>query len=129
IQADVRQPEQILNAPELQLLDLDQPVAVLTVALFHFVTDDYEPVELVKRLTTPTVSGSCLVISHFTHDGLPDVTEGKEIYRKGGIESASRSRDDVLALFCDFELVEPGLVWIPQWRPDGSSGVMERPEM
>jgi O-methyltransferase involved in polyketide biosynthesis len=117
IQEDVRRPEQILAAPEMRLLDLDQPVAVLVVALFHYITET-DPAGILSRLTAPLVSGSYLALSHGTEDGPRDATMGKEVLRRAGIELAGRTRSEVEALFEGFELVEPGVVWIPQWRPD-----------
>ena len=115
---DVRRPEQILAAPEMQLLDLDQPIAVLVVALFHFISDADNPAGILSRVTAPLVSGSYLAISHGTDDGPRDATEFKEIYRRAGIEWTLRSRSEVEALFDGFDLVEPGVVWTPQWRPE-----------
>jgi hypothetical protein len=118
IQEDIRRPEHILNHPETQrLLDLDQPVAVLAVALFHFIPDADDPVSILERLTGPLASGSYLAISHGSEDAR-NVAEGKEIYRRSGIELISRSRAQVQALFGQFDLVEPGVVWVPQWRPE-----------
>jgi SAM-dependent methyltransferase len=118
IQEDIRRPEQILNHPETRrLLDLEQPVAVLVVALFHFIADD--PVSILARLTRPLASGSYLVISHGSDDAR-DAAEGTEIYRRGGIELISRTRAQVEEMFGGLDLVEPGVVWIPQWRPESS---------
>jgi hypothetical protein len=129
IAEDVRSPERILAAPELTaLLDLSQPVAVLLVALFHFVPDADDPVGILSRLTAWLASGSYLVVSHFTEDG-QDRGEGMEIYRRSGIEVVSRSRAQVEALFAGFDLVEPGVVWTPLWRPESPDDVFyDRPE-
>jgi SAM-dependent methyltransferase len=118
VQEDIRRPEQILDAPEMQLLDLDQPVAVLVVALFHFISDADDPAGIVSRLTAPLVSGSYLALSHATDDGPQDTATGKEIYRRAGIEFTLRSRSGVEALFDGFDLVEPGVVWMPLWHPE-----------
>jgi hypothetical protein len=118
---DVRRPEQILAAPEMRLLDLDQPAAVLAVALFHFVSDA-DPVGILSRLTAPLVSGSYLVLSHLTDDGPRDMTVATDIFRRAGIEFTMRSRTKVEALFGGFDLVEPGVVWTPHWRPDSHDG-------
>jgi hypothetical protein len=128
IQEDIRRPEHILNHPETQrLLDLTQPIAVLVVALFHFIADD--PATILSRLTRPLASGSYLAISHFTLDGMQgtDTDTGLEIYRRGGIEITMRSREQVEALFRGFDLVEPGVVWVPQWHPDSPHDVGDNP--
>jgi SAM-dependent methyltransferase len=118
IQEDVRRPEHILNHPETRrLLDLEQPIAVLVVALIHFIPDADDPVSILARLMRPLASGSYLAISHGSDDAR-EVAEGKEIYRRSGIELISRNRQQVKALFDGLDLVEPGVVWVQQWRPE-----------
>jgi S-adenosyl methyltransferase len=97
------------------------------VALFHFVPDADDPAGIISRLTAPLASGSHLVISHFTADARADAVDGMEIYRRSGIEMASRTRGQVEALFAGFDLVDPGVVWVPQWRPDSPEDG-DRPE-
>lgn len=130
VQEDVRRPEHILAAPQAQrLLDFDQPVAVLMVALFHFIPDADDPADLIARLTRPLAAGSYLAISHATEDGEEDATSAKEIYRRAGIDLTLRTRTEVEALFTGFDLVDPGVVWVPQWRPESASDVLyDRPE-
>jgi S-adenosyl methyltransferase len=129
IQEDVRRPEQILNHPDVvQLLDLAQPVAVLMVALFQFISDEDGPAGIISRLTKPLASGSYLAISHGTEDGQQGDAAGKEIYRRGGIEVFPRTRRQVEALFHGLELVEPGVVWVPQWRPESPDDVDDDPQ-
>jgi len=131
IQEDARRPERILEAPEVrELLDLEQPIAVLLVAMFQFISDADDPAGIVSRLTAPLAAGSHLVISHLTLDGMKgiDTDTGMDIYRRGGIEISMRSRDEVAKLFSGFELVEPGIVWVPQWHPDAPEDVPANPE-
>lgn len=130
VHEDVRRPERILNAPEVQrLLDFEQPVAVLAVALFHFISDKDDPAGVISRLMQPMVAGSHLAISHGTDDGAQDWTEAKKAYDRAGIQGTVRSREEVEALFAGFDLVEPGVVWAPQWRPESSYDVFsDRPE-
>ena len=131
IQEDARQPEQILDHPDLrQLIDFDQPVAVLVVALFHFIPDSDDPAGLIRRFAAPLCSGSYLALSHASEDGLTDdaVARGREIYRRSGVEMVTRTHAQVAALFNEFELVEPGLVRGSLWRPDAGAEVDDRPE-
>lgn len=130
VQEDVRHPEQILDAAEVhELLDLDQPVGVLVVALFHFIPDADDPAGILARLTAPLASGSALVLSHATDDEQSDADEAREIYRRSGIDLTLRSRAQVTALFGDIDLVEPGVVWVPQWRPESARDLYhDRPE-
>jgi SAM-dependent methyltransferase len=130
IQEDIRRPEHILNHPETQrLLDLEQPVAVVVVALFHFIPDADDPASTLARLTSPLAPGSYLAISHGTEDGR-ETPDAREIYRRGGIELISRSRAQVQALFGQFELVEPGVVWTPLWHPESPlDAYYDQPEL
>jgi hypothetical protein len=122
IQEDVRRPERILDAPEARrLLDFDQPVAVLAVGLFHFISDADDPARILSRLTARLVSGSYLALSHGTEDGprRAAMVKAKEIFSsRAGVELTWRSHAEVEALFDGFDLIEPGLVWTPSWRPE-----------
>ncbi|WKX68851.1 SAM-dependent methyltransferase [Streptomyces sp. XD-27] len=120
VQADVREPERILSAPELhETLDLSQPVALSLNALLHFVSDEFRPYELVRQLVDALPSGSYLVVSHCTPDFEPETwTKLVEIYRNGGIPAQVRSRSEVEAFFAGLELVEPGVVSAHRWKPD-----------
>ncbi len=130
VQADLRDPEGILSHPEVRaLIDFDQPLAVLLVALLHFVPDGDDPAELVGRLTAPLPSGSYLVISHASPDGQPQRTEEhQELYSRTSTPMTMRTRAQVLALFGGLELVEPGVVFLPQWRPESPEDVAAHPE-
>jgi SAM-dependent methyltransferase len=131
IQEDFRQPEQILEHPELrQLLDLTQPVAVLVFALLHFVPEADDPADVLARLTEPLVSGSYLALSHGTDDGRHEEAAGaKAILQRGGITQTLRTRAEVEALFAGLDLVDPGVVWVPQWHPESLDDVYhDRPE-
>jgi hypothetical protein len=130
VQGDVRRPEEILADSEVRrLIDFEQPVAVLVVALFHFIQDADGPADLIARLTKPLVAGSHLVMSHASDDGPQDSAKGRQIYGRAGIDLALRSRRQVEALFAGFEVVEPGVVWVPLWRPESPDDVfVDRPE-
>ena len=130
IQEDVRRPEAILAHPDLRrLLDLDQPIAVLAVGLFHFISDADDPTGILSRLTAPLESGSYLAITHITDDGVLNLDRLREISRRAGIEGVTRSRQEMKALFGDFELVEPGLVWAPVWHPESPDDLyIDQPE-
>jgi hypothetical protein len=120
--ADVREPKTILEHPQVRdLLDFDQPIAVLMVALLHFVGHDEDAAGIVATFRDALAPGSALVISHGTDGGRPDVSAAA---RKGWANAKSqvvvRDREEIAALFGDFELVEPGVVQLPLWRPDGA---------
>lgn len=118
IQEDVRHPERILGSTDVyRLFDLDEPVAVLTMGMLHFVSDTDNPLSVLERLTNPLASGSYLAISHLTNDGAQDMDPTQEISRRADIELTVRTRQQVEALLGGFDLIEPGLVWVPQWHP------------
>ncbi|MBH5333604.1 SAM-dependent methyltransferase [Streptomyces pactum] len=123
IQADVREPERIVNAPELhETLDLSRPVALSLNALLHFVPDEFKPYDIVGRLVDALPSGSYLVLSHCTPDFDPETwAKVVEIYRQGGIPAQVRSRAEVQEFFEGLELVAPGVEVPHRWRPDDAA--------
>jgi SAM-dependent methyltransferase len=120
IQADLRRPRTILDDPGLHgLLDLSQPVALLLVAILHFLPDGDDPVALVAELRDALAPGSYVVISHGTTDGQPaHVAEGMEHYAQTTADFQPRSHAEVLRFFDGLELIEPGLVYVSRWQPD-----------
>jgi len=132
LEADARRPGEILAHPDLRrLLDLEQPTAVLLVALLHFVVDDEAAAALVHALREALAPGSFLVIAHATTESAPpEVTaQMMQLYTRTSSPIKPRSRDEIAALFTGFELVEPGLVYAPLWRPEGEDDpFLDRPE-
>ncbi|GAB3987823.1 SAM-dependent methyltransferase [Actinoallomurus acanthiterrae] len=120
VQADLRQPEDILNSPEVRdRLDFDRPIAILLVAIVHFLQDSDGPDELVARFRDALPPGGYLVLSHVCGDALPDaVAPVMEIYRRSSTPIITRSTERIRGFFGDLELVEPGLVNVSAWRPD-----------
>ena len=120
VEADVCEPEKILEHHELRaLIDLDEPVAVLMVGILHFITEADDPYGIVARFREAMAPGSYLAICHVTADPRPQAeAQVTEIYRQTTAPLVPRSRDQVLRFFDGFDLVEPGLVYAPQWRPD-----------
>lgn len=130
ILADLRDPERILADEQLRgLLDLDRPVAVLMVAVLHFVPDSDDPAGIVARYRSATAPGSYLALSHATFEGDPDrFASAKDQYERAVTPVTLRSRDEIAALFAGFDLVEPGLVRTPLWRPESPDDVDDDPE-
>jgi S-adenosyl methyltransferase len=119
IQADLCQPADVLGkAKETGLLDFGQPIALLVVALLHFVPDSDRPWEALAAYRNTLPRRSYLVISHATHEGQPDLSAShEELYRRMGTPMTMRSHDEVAAFFAGYELVDPGLVYLLRWRP------------
>ena len=114
--ADVLDPEAILDAPELRaLIDLTEPVAVLLIAILHFVPDHDDPAGLVRRLLDRLPSGSFVVITHLSDGGLPDdprIAKTQALYG-GGLYM--RTYEAVETLFNGLDLTAPGLVGVSSW--------------
>ena len=131
IQIDVRQPEELLNHPHVRrLLDFSQPMAVL-LSLVHFVTDDEQAYRLVRVLRDALAPGSFMALSHGCNDDVPrEIAERVEaLYARSTTPLRVRSRAQIERFFDGLELVEPGLVLAPLWRPEGSDDLfLDRPE-
>ena len=123
VDADLRDPRRILDAPELRAtLDLDQPVALLLLAILHFLEDEAKPYDVVRELMDALPAGSYLVVSHITADHDPESwARFGELMRRQGIPTRLRSRAEVGGFFDGLEVVEPGVVSLLRWRPDEPS--------
>ena len=120
--ADLRDPHAILTHPKLTaLIDLTQPVALLLVAIVHFLTDQDNPAQIIATLRDALPPGSYLALSHGTADYHPPGTARQAAagYDTAAAPLVLRSHAQVTAFFDGFDLVEPGLVQAPLWRPDG----------
>jgi hypothetical protein len=118
ITADLRQPETVLKSPELlRLIDPSLPVAVLMIAILHFIPDEDEPNRFVQAYRDWMTPGSYLALSHV--DRTPEIVSAAEVYDRASSPAVPRTRDQIGAFFGDFELLDPGLVQVPAWRPDG----------
>ena len=120
VAGDVRRPAQILENPEVRgRLDFDRPIAVLLVAVMHFVTDEDDPYGAVRTLMNAVAPGSVLVLSQVTADLDPEgMRATAKTYARSSVQTATRSRKQIATFFDGLELVDPGLVLLSQWRPD-----------
>jgi O-methyltransferase involved in polyketide biosynthesis len=117
IEADVRDAEKIIAAAEI--LDLTQPVALMMLGILGHVTDDGEAYSIVNRLMGALPSGSYLVINDGTnviHREARDEVQQKYV-ETGGIPYHFRSPEEITRFFDGLELLEPGVVSAPLWRP------------
>jgi SAM-dependent methyltransferase len=133
IQADIRQPDVILGHPETRrLLDFNKPTAVLLLSVLLFVTDDEEAYRVVRSVRDALVPGSFIAISHPTPDETPpeQAEKAEKLYAAIGTPVRVRSYNEVGRFFEGLELLEPGLVHIPLWRPEGPDDLfLENPEL
>ncbi|GIF70895.1 SAM-dependent methyltransferase [Asanoa siamensis] len=123
IRADLRDPQAILDNAQLRkIIDFDQPVGLLMVAVLHFVADDADASRSVTELLRPLVPGSHLVISHGSAEGmqrdLTNLDSAQDVYKRDtATPFVLRDRAQVGSYFEGLDLVEPGVVWLPEWRP------------
>ncbi|HEX4257777.1 MAG TPA: SAM-dependent methyltransferase [Streptosporangiaceae bacterium] len=120
IEADLREPVTALERAEgTGLIDLGRPTGLLLNAVLHFIPDEADPWGIVRTLRDALAPGSYLALSHGSEEGKPEVAQGaEEIYRTAVSASLSfRSRRDIRRFFDGFDLIEPGLVALPFWRP------------
>jgi trans-aconitate methyltransferase len=110
ILADLRDPDAVLNDPDLRsLIDLGQPTGLLMTAVLHFVADGSDPWGLVKRYADALAPGSFISISHATGDNIPERTvQGiYDTYRNANTRMYLRTRDEVRRFFDGLELMPP----------------------
>ncbi|MFD5743028.1 SAM-dependent methyltransferase [Streptomyces massasporeus] len=123
VAADLRKPQEILRSPEVErLIDLNQPVALLLVAILHFVEDEDDPHGAVAELREALAPGSLLVLTHASYEGIPLPPEraggAVDVYEDIRNPLIMRSREEIARFFEGYDMVEPGLVAMPHWRPD-----------
>jgi hypothetical protein len=130
VQADLSDPDTVLNSESVaRLLDFEQPMALLMVAVLHFVPESTNPRASVTRYLRPMAPGSYFVVSHGSVAEIEEVPAGaEEYYDSTTTPFISRTRRQVTDLMAGTELVEPGLVWVPQWRPESPEDVGDHPE-
>jgi SAM-dependent methyltransferase len=119
VDGDLRDPETIVK-DAAQTLDFTRPVAVLLVAVAHFLDDADDPARVVATLASLLAPGSCVAISHLTSDFAPEqVGAGVAAYNAlvpAGI--TARTHREITGLFGGLSLVPPGVVPVSEWRPD-----------
>jgi hypothetical protein len=118
---DARHPEDILADPDLrEVIDLDRPVAVIMLAMLHFIDDEADPPGIVARLREAMAPGSHLVISHSTSEFDTDgrVQRAADVYKKAHSPLTLRSYAEIRRLFDGFDLLDPGLTTVSLWRPE-----------
>lgn len=121
IQGDARDSAAILTHPEARrLLDFDRPVAVLLVSVLQFLPDDADVYRTIQTLRDTIVSGSYIAMSQGTFENAPAelVQQIEQLYAGSTTPAIFRSRGQIEACFAGLDLVEPGLVLLPLWRPE-----------
>jgi hypothetical protein len=125
IQADVRRPAQILQNPDVRsFLDFDQPIGLLFIAILHHLNDDEDPAGVAATFRDALPSGSHIAISHFFDPGesRPESSKQAQASDKLFAERLGtgrfRTEAEIRPFFAGLDLIDPGLVPVPEWRPD-----------
>ena len=130
IEADLREPRKILlNATVRRLIDFSQPTGLLLGMVLPFIADADDPWRIVTTLRDALPPGSYLVLAHGTDESRPAVVHAAQKVYNGSVSTdvRMRSRAEILRFFDGFDLVDPGLVYVPQWRPDSLAEVPSDP--
>jgi hypothetical protein len=120
--ADLRDPAAILAHPRVrELIDFTQPVALLLIAILHFIPEEDGPAGIVATLRDALADGSYLALSHATADFHPPGASREAVatYQNATAPLVPRSLEQVSAFLDGLSLLDPGLVQAPLWRPDG----------
>ncbi|CQR60171.1 SAM-dependent methyltransferase [Streptomyces leeuwenhoekii] len=123
VAGDLLEPQDILTSPQVErLIDLNRPVALLLVAILHFVEDADDPYRAVAELRDALAPGSLLVLTHASYEGIPLPPEraagAVDVYKDIRNPLIMRSREEIARFFEGYDMVEPGLVPMPHWRPE-----------
>jgi hypothetical protein len=125
VDADLRDPDRILEAAG-KTLDFDQPVALVMLAMLHFVPDEDDPAALLGRYRCALSPGSHLIVNHGTSS--PYTDRLRALYERGGVPLWWRGETELRELLAGFELVEPGIVRGPRWRLDPAEDRADPPD-
>jgi S-adenosyl methyltransferase len=118
VHGDARFPKEVLlNSEVCALLDFDRPIGLLMCGLLHFVPDAFDPAAIVAELLGALAPGSYLMVQHATHDAQPEATiKMLEMWNANSPEPMYwRSRERITAFFDGLTLLEPGVVFLPEW--------------
>jgi hypothetical protein len=124
IEGDLRASETVLDDPVLRRhLDLGRPVGVLFLCVLHFVTDEHRPADIVRRYLDAVAPGSYLALSHASFAA--GVLDAQQMYNSspGPNRMQARSHEEIESMFSAVQLIDPGLVRIPLWRPDNPEDI------
>src|SRR5690606_25668603 len=129
VQGDLRRPDEILERAAATL-DLGKPVGLVLVGILHVIAEADRPHECVARLVDALAPGSYVAISHIVdradEGDIRLLAERLNERMRDNYPATPRSPEDIRRFFDGLELVEPGLVPVPEWRPDGCAATRGR---
>lgn len=127
VQADARRSEELVGHPDVRSgLDWARPIGILAIAMLHFVPDEAQALSIIRVLRDAVPSGSYLALTHATAEGVDPTRaeQGEQLYQRTNAALHFRTRDQIAGLFEGLELVEPGLVYVPLWRPEADDDLL-----
>jgi SAM-dependent methyltransferase len=130
VRADLRDPHAVLHDPvTARLIDLSEPVGLVMGLVVHFIPDHDDPAGLLARYRESVAPGSYLVLSHDTADGREeDMAQVAKLYEETNRPLILRDHATLGALLDGFQLLDPGIVHMPLWRPESDEPVVDHPE-
>jgi hypothetical protein len=127
IHADLREPEKIISDPVVrETLDFSRPIALILAAVVHFLSDEDEPERIIGTLVDALLPGSYVVATHGTPEYSAEESAGglSRAYQRGGVSVHLRDSGEFGRLvFSGLDLLPPGVIATPLWRPDEGSHV------
>lgn len=119
VMADVRNPEDVRTHPDTaELIDFERPVAVMFSAILHHVNDDEDPAGIVRYWRDHVPSGSYFFVSHFRSGNNPQTRQAEAILQQTFGRGRWRTDEEIASLLDGLEILDPGIVPAPLWRPD-----------
>ncbi len=119
VAGDLRDPRALLGDSAIrEHLDFGQPIGLLLCGILHYIPDSDKPRDIIRALREELPAGSYIFIHHMLESDDPAARQLKASIQAGAERMRFRSRDEIEVLFEGLELVEPGLVFVPDWRPD-----------
>jgi SAM-dependent methyltransferase len=123
VRADLRSPRDLLTRPEVRdVIDLGRPVALLLIAVLHFITDDEDPAQIIRVLTDRLAPGSYVAVSHVTADFLDPgaALAARAAYHGASVPAVPRTRSQVASLLVHLDPVPPGITDVRAWHRPGT---------
>jgi S-adenosyl methyltransferase len=116
--ADIREPDTLLAMPVVtRFIDFSKPAGLILNAVVHHLLDEEDPYGLVERYKDALAPGSYMQLTHFS-DSSPEAKANEQVLRQSLGRGQTRSREQIARFFDGLDLLEPGLVYLPEWRPD-----------
>ncbi|MFJ3715195.1 SAM-dependent methyltransferase [Streptomyces sp. NPDC090057] len=123
VAGDVRRPQEVRAHPAtLELIDFERPVAVILSAVLHHVNDEEDPAGIVRYWRDQVPPGSYFFLSHFRSGDNPETAEAEGILHQTFGRGRWRTDEEIASLLDGLEILDPGIVPAPLWRPDDADG-------